>query len=123
MRITARYSVEKVMYIDGRRARRNCYPAYVEHEKQMEIRAGRGTLVGRVALEERAVQIADAWNDPDYEDKEAAHLGDVRAMLGVPLLRDGNPSAPSRWVAGNRSFLLSEKSTSSSPSLTRRSSP
>jgi signal transduction histidine kinase len=64
---------------------------YLEHEQRAEIRAGRGTLIGRVALEGRAVQIADAWSDPEYEEKEAAHVGQVRAMLGVPLLRDGEP--------------------------------
>ena len=61
------------------------FPEYLEHERRAEIRAGRGTLIGRVALEGRAVQITDAWNDPEYEEKEAAHIGQVRAMLGVPL--------------------------------------
>ncbi len=37
------------------------------------------------------MQIEDAWSDPEYEEKEAAHFGQVRAMLGVPLLRDGEP--------------------------------
>ena len=64
-------------------------PAYREREEQTEIRAGRGTLVGRVALECRPVLIADAWNDPEYEDKEGARLAEARSMLGVPLLRDG----------------------------------
>ena len=67
------------------------FPKYLEHERRAEIRAGRGTLIGRVALEGRAVQITDAWNDPEYEEKDAAHIGEVRAMLGVPLLRDGEP--------------------------------
>jgi len=67
------------------------FPDYLEHEQRAEIRAGRGTLIGRVALEGRAVQIADAWSDPEYEEKEAARVGQVRAMLGVPLLRDGEP--------------------------------
>ena len=69
----------------------NAVPAYVEHEKRAEIRAGRGTLIGRVALGKRAVLIDDAWSDPDYTDKEAARIGNSRAMLGVPLLRDGEP--------------------------------
>jgi two-component system, NtrC family, sensor kinase len=48
-------------------------------------------LIGRVALSKRTVMIADAWSDPEYEEKDAAQTGNVRAMLGVPLLRDGEP--------------------------------
>ena len=66
-------------------------PAYKEHERTTEIRAGRGTLIGRVALENRTVQIVDAWADPDYAEKDEARLGDVRSMLGVPLMRNGEP--------------------------------
>ncbi len=69
----------------------NTDPAYAEHERSVAIHAGRGTLIGRVALEGRAVMIADAWSDPDYADKDAARTGNVRCMLGVPLLRDGEP--------------------------------
>ena len=68
---------------------KNAVPGYVAHEEAAEIRPGRGTLVGRVALEQRAVQIADAWNDPEYAEKDEARMGDVRSMLGVPLMRDG----------------------------------
>src|SRR5262249_4710897 len=35
------------------------------------------------------VQIADAWSDPLYEFKDEARIGNVRTMLGVPLIRDG----------------------------------
>jgi GAF domain-containing protein/HAMP domain-containing protein len=66
-------------------------PVYREHEQAAEIRAGRGTLIGRVALEKQAVKIDDAWSDPEYDEKEAARVGNVRAMLGVPLMRDGEP--------------------------------
>jgi two-component system, NtrC family, sensor kinase len=65
--------------------------AYLQHEQAVEIRAGRGTLIGRVAHARRAIMITDAWNDPEYEEKELARLGNVRAMLGVPLMRDGEP--------------------------------
>jgi len=64
-------------------------PEYEERERQAVIRPGRGTIVGRAALEGRAVQIADALSDPDYEDKESTRLDDVHSMLGVPLMRDG----------------------------------
>jgi two-component system, NtrC family, sensor kinase len=69
----------------------NVDPAYLRHEQTTEIKPGRGTLVGRVALENRVVHIVDAWNDPEYAEKDEARLGNVRAMLGVPLLRNGEP--------------------------------
>jgi hypothetical protein len=37
------------------------------------------------------VQILDAWTDPLYEVKDEVRVGDVRTLLGVPLLRDGVP--------------------------------
>ena len=66
-------------------------PVYLRHEQTTEIKLGRGTLIGRVALENRAVEIADAWNDPEYAEKDEARVGNVRAMLGVPLMRNGEP--------------------------------
>ena len=66
-------------------------PDYERIERESRILPGTGTLVGRVALQGRTVQIIDAWTDPLYEAKEDARLGGVRTMLGVPLLRDGVP--------------------------------
>ena len=65
--------------------------AYLEHERDLVIRPGPGTLVGRAALEGRAVHIADAWTDPLYEAKDDAREGGVHTMLGVPLMREGSP--------------------------------
>jgi GAF domain-containing protein/anti-sigma regulatory factor (Ser/Thr protein kinase) len=62
---------------------------YLEIERNLRIAPGPGTLVGRVALTRGTVQIADALADPAYASKEDARLGDVRSMLGVPLVRDG----------------------------------
>ncbi len=72
-------------------SRMNLDPGYHQHEQSVEIGPGRGTLIGRVALEKRAVLITDAWSDPEYEEKALARLGNVRAMLGVPLMRSGEP--------------------------------
>ena len=69
----------------------NIDPNYRQHEQKAKIRAGRGTLIGRVALLKRTVMITDAWSDPEYEEKDEARLGNVRAMLGVPLMRSGEP--------------------------------
>jgi signal transduction histidine kinase/ActR/RegA family two-component response regulator/HPt (histidine-containing phosphotransfer) domain-containing protein len=65
--------------------------AYERLERQQAIQPGRETLVGRAALERKTVQIVDAWSDPDYAKKDDARLGEVRCMLGVPLLREGVP--------------------------------
>ncbi len=66
-------------------------PAYEQRERTLVIRPGRGTLIGRALLERRAVQVADALSDPEYELKDDARIGGLRCMLGVPLLREGVP--------------------------------
>ncbi len=66
-------------------------PEYEARERDITIRPGTGSVVGRAALESRTVQILDAWTDPLYEAKEDARVGGVRTMIGVPLLREGSP--------------------------------
>ncbi|WP_439400157.1 GAF domain-containing protein (plasmid) [Bradyrhizobium sp. PMVTL-01] len=73
------------------RAGQQLSEGYREHQQRSEIRAGLGTLVGRVGVKKDVVRIADALNDVEYEDKEAAAANNFRSMLGVPLLRDGQP--------------------------------
>jgi GAF domain-containing protein len=60
------------------------------HEKH-PITPGRGTAVGRTALEGKSVQIVDILADPEYTFGEAQKLGGGRATLAVPLLRQGAP--------------------------------
>src|SRR5215831_4486073 len=62
---------------------------YMEHEQRAVIRADRGTLIGRVALEKGVVQVPDAWTDLEYKEKDEARSGNMRAMLGVPLMLRG----------------------------------
>ena len=68
------------------------YPAdYEDFMKRQVIEPGWGTLVGRVALEARAVHIPDVLADPEYVWRESQQRGRYRTMLGVPLLREGAP--------------------------------
>ncbi|MBV9378524.1 MAG: GAF domain-containing protein, partial [Alphaproteobacteria bacterium] len=66
-------------------------PDYHTIEAQHAISPSPDTLVGRTALAGRPVQILDALADPDYAPKDDARLGGYRTMLGVPLLREGEP--------------------------------
>jgi signal transduction histidine kinase len=66
-------------------------PSYREIEMRTSIAPGTGTLVGRVALEGRTVQIADAQADPRYAVKDEARITRAHTMLGVALLREGVP--------------------------------
>ena len=65
--------------------------AYRDIEARRQIAIGSDTLVGRVAETGRTILVADALADPAYGPKDDARVGEVRAMLGVPLLREGVP--------------------------------
>jgi GAF domain-containing protein len=65
-------------------------PEYQEYVVQHPISVGRGTLVARTALEIAPVHIPDVLLDPEYTWHEGRKLAGFRAMLGVPLLREGS---------------------------------
>ena len=69
----------------------NYSPEFREFHKNHPIAPGRGTAVGRTALEGRTVNIPDVLSDPEYTFLDAQKLGQYRANLAVPLLREGNP--------------------------------
>ena len=82
-------------------------PAYLEIERQSIIAPGRGTVVGRAAISRQVIRIDDLLSDPDYELKEESKAEGNRSMIGVPLLRDGEPvvviragASPDRSVRG-----------------------
>ena len=63
---------------------------YQEYLKANPIRRGRGTLVARTADELAPVHIPDVLADAEYTWHEGQKLAGFRAMLGVPLVREGN---------------------------------
>ncbi len=71
------------------RAELGCIPEIVKFLHEHPIRAGRETFTGRVMLSGEAVHLTDVLADPDYNFGEAPRIGNYRAALGVPLLRNG----------------------------------
>jgi GAF domain-containing protein len=66
-------------------------PKYMEIERATPITPGPGTVVGRAAMRREVVRIVDAMEDPLYERKDDAEIAQVRSMIGVPLMREGEP--------------------------------
>ena len=64
---------------------------YRDWMKEQAIAPGRHTLVGRTAFEGRTVHIPDVLADADYTWGESIKRGNFRAMLGIPLMREGVP--------------------------------
>lgn len=62
--------------------------AYRDYIMGVPLQAGTGTVVGRVGIERRTVQIRDALNDPGYTMQRAIQLGGFRTMLGVPMVAE-----------------------------------
>jgi len=63
-------------------------PEQAEYERSHPHTRDRHTLVGRVAVTERSVHIPDALADPEYS-WPAQQMSRYRAMLGVPIVVDG----------------------------------
>src|SRR5262249_1736744 len=67
-------------------------PEYEEYMKEhMPLMPGRGTLIGRTALEGKTVHVPDVLADPEYTWSESQKRGGFRAVLTVPLMREGVP--------------------------------
>jgi two-component system NtrC family sensor kinase len=64
--------------------------ALYEELARQTLKAGKGSVIGRTALNRAPVHILDAQTDPDYELREALKIGGYHTMLGVPLVREGN---------------------------------
>jgi two-component system, NtrC family, sensor kinase len=63
----------------------------IEVASNIVFEPGRGSVLGRAALEAKPVQVADVLADPEYTLHDAQRSVGYRTVLGVPLLRDGHP--------------------------------
>jgi signal transduction histidine kinase len=59
--------------------------------KSRPVEPERGTVAGRVLLEGKPIHIADVQADPEFTMKEIIQKTGFHTILGVPLLREGNP--------------------------------
>jgi signal transduction histidine kinase len=66
-------------------------PEFDKFMLQNPVPSGRGSISGRAMRDRKAVQITDVQSDSEYGVQEGARIGGLRTMLGVPLLREGNP--------------------------------
>ena len=64
---------------------------FKEYIRAHPPRLDRSSVSGRTLLEGRTVQVTDVMSDPEYQFKEAAHVGGWRTGLGVPLMREDTP--------------------------------
>jgi two-component system, NtrC family, sensor kinase len=63
--------------------------AFVKYASKHPLSPGRGSVVGRVALEQKTVHLPDCLSDPEYALLEYQRAGKYRTTLGVPLQQDG----------------------------------
>src|SRR6266508_3698684 len=64
-------------------------PEFLEFRRNRPVMPGRGSGIGRAAVEGKIVHIPDVLADAEYTNWEAQKLGGFRSVLGVPLLREG----------------------------------
>jgi GAF domain-containing protein len=69
----------------------NLPPEWLEYVKDKHFAPGRGSVVGRALLDRGIVHLADVLADPEYTFLESTSEVWFRTVLGVPLMREGNP--------------------------------
>src|SRR5262245_39512692 len=82
-----RFDGELLHFVAGH----NVGPSYVELLRaKYPMRPDASQVAGRVLLTKSVVQLEDALADPDYDQRFPHGMG-WRRMLGVPMLRHGDP--------------------------------
>ncbi|MFL6417423.1 MAG: GAF domain-containing protein, partial [Bryobacteraceae bacterium] len=72
-------------------ATNNTATDFVKYASEHPLSPGHGSLIGRVALEQRTVHLPDCLADPEYAALEYQRAGKYRTSLGIPLQQDGAP--------------------------------
>src|SRR2546425_2868850 len=66
-------------------------PDDIEYVKTIPHERGRGSVIGRTVLAAKTVHVTDVLADPEYTNLDMQQKLGFRTVLGVPLLREGNP--------------------------------
>jgi two-component system, NtrC family, sensor kinase len=66
-------------------------PDVIEYVKTIPHERGRGSVIGRTVLAAKTVHVTDVLADPEYTNLDMQQKLGLRTVLGVPLLRAGNP--------------------------------
>ena len=69
----------------------NFPPDWLDFTKNIFLRAGRGSVVGRTLLDGKITHVHDVLADPEYTFRDEQRKGGYRTLLGVPLLRGDQP--------------------------------
>ncbi len=70
-------------------AESGCPQVFIDFMQANPIRANRDTITGRVFLDGKPVHVPDVQADAEYNFGQAPAIGLYRAVLAVPLMRDG----------------------------------
>jgi two-component system, NtrC family, sensor kinase len=70
-------------------AESGCTQAFIDFMQANPIKPGRETITGRVFMDGIPVHVADVQHDAEYRFGDAPTIGAYRAVLAVPLMRDG----------------------------------
>jgi signal transduction histidine kinase len=81
---------------------------YLELLKTRAIEPDGKAVTGRALMERRPVQIIDVLEDPDYP-RDLAETGEVRTLLAVPMLREGQPIGVFALSRGDRVEPFTDK--------------
>ncbi|MBR0693511.1 GAF domain-containing protein [Bradyrhizobium lablabi] len=72
-------------------ATNNTASDFVDYAARHPLTPGRGSLIGRTALEQKTIHLPDCLADPEYEALEYQRAGRYRTTLGVPLRQSAAP--------------------------------
>ncbi|SDH89589.1 MULTISPECIES: ATP-binding protein [Bradyrhizobium] len=70
-------------------AESGCTQAFIDFMHANPIKPGRDTITGRVFMDGKPAHVPDVKGDSEYNFGRAPALGNYRAVLAVPLMRDG----------------------------------